>query len=161
MKLLRQVRNGWEYQLNQSEAMCLRQLISGFPLTPATAARATRTESGRKAADREQLLNESLAEHRADLKQQARRLLAAGNFQMRQNGWRLRLDSEEREILLQLLNDIRVGSWQALGEPEDLELKSSSLSEKELSFHTLMQLAGFFEFQLLNLKADDRATPNA
>jgi hypothetical protein len=157
MKLLREVRNGWEYHLNQQEALCLRRLISEFPLTPAIAARATRTESGRKAAEREQLLNESLAEHRADLKQQAMKLLVGDNFKTRQNGWRLRLDPEEREILLQLLNDIRVGCWQALGEPEDLELKSSSTSEKEMRLHTLMQLAGFFEFNLLNLEADDRA----
>jgi hypothetical protein len=161
MKLLRQVRNGWEYQLTQSEAMCLRRLIGEFPLTPATAARVTRTESGRKAAEREQLLNESLAEHRADLKRRAANLLGSGNFKMRQNGWRLHLDPEERELLLQLLNDIRVGSWQALGEPEDLELKSSSRSEKEMGFHTLLQLAGFFEFKLLHLEADDRPAPKA
>ena len=151
MKLLKQVRNGWEYELNQQEAMCLRTLIRDFPLTPVTRAQATKTESGRKAAEREQLLNESLAEHRLDLKRRATKLLASGKLKAGQAGWRLRLNLEEREILLQLFNDIRVGSWRALGEPEDLESITPARSEKEMSFHTLMQLAGYFEVKLLNI----------
>jgi hypothetical protein len=157
MKLLKQIRNGWEYELNHQEAMCLRTIICEFPLTPATHFKATKTESGRKAAEREQLLNESLAEHRMDLKRQATKLLASGKLKAGQAAWRLRLNLEEREILLQLLNDIRVGSWRALGEPEDLESKPPAPSEKQVSFHTLMQLAGYFEVKLLNLEGSDQA----
>jgi len=155
MKLLKQSRDGWAYELNQQEAMCLRTLLKEFPLTPATAVKITRTESGRRAAERERLLNESLAEHREELKGKAARFLTSGRLKAGQDGWRLRLNPEEREILLQLLNDIRVGSWRALGEPEDLESKSSPASEKEMSFQTLMQLAGYFEFKLLNLESSD------
>jgi len=147
MKLLKQVRNGWEYELNHQEAMCLRTLVREFPLTPATPAKITTAESARKAAERERLLNESMVEHRMDMKLKAARLLKAS-----QAGWRLRLNPEERETLLQLLNDIRVGSWRALGEPEDLEFKSPSASERKLCFHTFMQLAGYFEVKLLNLE---------
>ncbi len=156
MKLLKRVRNGWQYELNQREAMCLRTLIREFPLTPAIPVKATHTESGRKAAEREQLLNESLAEHRMDLKRLGAKLLASGKLKAGQAGWRLRLNIEEREILLQLLNDIRVGSWRALGEPEDLESKPPAPSEKEWSFHTLMQLAGYFEVKLLNIDEGDQ-----
>ena len=157
MKLLRQQRDGWEYELNPHEALCLRALIREFPLTPATAARITRTESSRPAAERERLLNESLAEHRQELKRKAMKLVAAGNLKAGRAGWRLRLNSEEREILMQLLNDIRIGSWHALGEPENLEAQPPQPSEKELSLHSLMQLAGFFEFKLLNLEDDEPA----
>jgi len=40
-------------------------------------------------------------------------------------------------------------SWRALGEPENLELVSVPTAEKELSLYNLMQLAGFFESELL------------
>ena len=154
MKSLGRLRNGWEYELNQREAMCLRTLLREFPLTPAFAARASKTESGHRAAEREQLLRESLAEHRKDLKREAAKLVAANRLKPGQDGWRLRLKPKERETLLQLLNDIRVGCWHALGEPEDLEPKAAALSEPEMRFHSLMQLAGYFECGLLNLDSE-------
>lgn len=151
MKLLRQFRDGWEYELSRHEATCLRTMIGEFPLTPIAAARITRTESGRDADERDRLLNESLAGHRQDLKNQAMRFLASGRPRADKAGWRLRLDPEEREMLLQLLNDIRIGSWRALGEPADLESKFSPASEKEMKYRAFMELAGYFEFKLLNL----------
>jgi hypothetical protein len=155
MKLLKQVRDGWEYEMSPPEAMCLRTLIKQFPLTPATAVKITRSDSGGKVVEREQLLNESLAEHREELKRKALQFLTAGHFKTVQSNWRLRLNPEERETLLQLLNDIRVGSWRALGEPESLDSRPAAASESGLNFHTIMQLAGFFECKLLNLETDD------
>ena len=152
MKLLRELRDGWEYELNPQEAACLRMLVGEFPFTPALPARITRTESGRKAAKREQLLNKSLAEHRGELKRQATKLIASGRLKAGQAGWRLSLNLEEREILLQLLNDIRVGSWRALGEPDTLETELPPASGKAQRFYSLVQLAGFFEVKLLGLQ---------
>ena len=97
--------------------MLLRALIKGFPLTAATTVKIARTGTDPKSAERERLLNESLAQHRQELKKAARKLLAA-NLKVGKDGWRLSLNAEEREILLQLLNDIRAQSWHALGEPE-------------------------------------------
>jgi hypothetical protein len=157
MKFLKRARGRWEYQMNLQEAMCLRALIKQFPLTPAALVKISRTESGGKVAGREQLLNESLAEHRSDLKRRARKFLAAGHLQDGGHDWRLRIDAEEREMLLQLLNDTRVESWRALGAPENLESKLPPPAENGLNHHTLMQLAGFFEFELLNLDVDNQS----
>lgn len=155
MKLLRQLADGWEYELNRQEALCLRSLIQQFPLTPATAARITRTESGDNVDEREKMLNESLAEHRAELGRTARSFLTAGQLTACQDGWRLRLNVAEREILLQLLNDIRVGAWRALGELESLEAIPVPAPNAGPNFRALMHLAGFFEFELLNLETGD------
>jgi hypothetical protein len=97
------------------------------------------------------LLNESLARHREDLKRQAGKLLSA-RLKSGKAGWRLSVSAEEREVLLQLLNDIRVESWQALGEPEDLDKFPEDLSEADLRHHQLMHLAGWFEWKLVNLE---------
>lgn len=155
MKLLRQIAGGWEYELNRQEALCLRSLIQQFPLTPATPARITRTESGDQVDERETMLNESLAEHRTELGRTARSFLTAGQLTACQDGWRLRLNVVEREILLQLLNDIRVETWRALGEPESLEAMPAPTPGAGPNFRALMHLAGFFEFELLNLEAGD------
>jgi len=152
MKLLKQGEAGWKYGLEQKEGMLLRALVKEFPLTAATAVKITRTGTDSKSAERERLLNESLAGHRQELKRQAGKLLAA-NLKTGKNGWQLTVNVSEREILLQLFNDIRVGSWHALGEPENLDTLPPDSSEADLRHHQLMHLAGYFEWKLLNLKA--------
>ena len=154
MKLLKQSDDGWEYGLNQQEAKCLEAFLKEFPLTPASAVKVTKTESGRATAERERLLNESLAEHRGETKRKAANFLASGKLKAGQNGWRLRVNAPEREMLLQLLNDIRVGCWRALGEPENIETQLPHPSEREFHYYNLMQLAGYFEVTLLNLQKE-------
>ena len=148
MKLLKRGRNEWKYKLESKEGMLLRALVREFPPTAATPAKITRTLADAKSAERERLLNESLAKHRQELKEQAGMLLAK-NLKPGKDGWRLSLNLEEREILLQLINDIRLESWHALGEPEDLEAMPAHPSEANLRQHHLMHLAGYFEWKLL------------
>ena len=134
MRLLKQSGAGWKYELEQKEGMLLRALVKEFPLTAATAAKITRTGADAKSAERERLLNESLAQHRQELKQLAGKLLAA-RLKAGKDGWRLALNENEREVLLQLLNDIRVESWHALGEPENLDTLPPQPSEADLRHH--------------------------
>ncbi len=148
MRLLKHRGAGWKYELEQKEGMLLRTLIKGFPLTAATMVKIARTGNDPKSAERERLLNESLAQHRQELKRLAGKLLAA-NLKVGKDGWRLSLNPEEREILLQLLNDVRVESWHALGEPEDLESLPPQASEADLRHHHLMHLAGYFEYKMV------------
>jgi len=148
MKLLRQGRAGWKFELEPKEAMVLRALVSEFPLSAATPAKISRKGRDAKSAERQRLLNESLAQHRRDLKKQAGKLLAAG-LKHEKSGWRLTLSAAEREVLLQLLNDIRVESWHALGEPDNLDELPPPASDADFRHYNLMQLAGFSEFKML------------
>lgn len=148
MRLLKQGEAGWKFELNQNEGILLRALVAEFPLTAATAVKIARTGADARSAERERLLNESLAQHRLEVKQQAGKLLAA-NLKAGKDGWRLSLSANEREVLLQLLNDVRVESWRALGEPENLDPLPSHPSQTDLRHHHLMHLAGYFEWKLL------------
>ena len=152
MKLVKQAGDGWQYQLNKAEANCLQNLLSRFPITANAAVKISRTDGDPRAAEREKLLNESLAGHRETLKKRARSLAGADKFRARGNGWLLSINSGERESLFQILNDIRVGSWRALGEPEDLETQSPNPTEQEEAFYNIMNLAGYFEHNLLKLE---------
>ena len=152
MKLVRLTQDGWQYQLDPPEANCLRSLLLQFPITANTTAKISRTDNDPQTVDREKLLNESLAEHRKELKKIARSLAGAGQFKVRDKDWQLCINSEEREILLQILNDIRVGSWRALGEPENLEVQTPHPTDKKQVFYHIMNLAGYFEHKLLGLE---------
>ena len=91
-----------------------------------------------------------MAEHREQLKQQAMDLLAKDRWRKTKTGQQLTLDVEARETLLQILNDIRVGCWQVLGEPEDLDVPPApQASPVELAGRNLMDLAAYFEMALL------------
>jgi hypothetical protein len=150
MRLTRQTKDGWKYELNHREGDCLRSLLQQFPITANTHAKISKTDADPKTVEREKLLNESLAEHRKELKKQATNLLAPGKFKRGEKGYLVTLNSEEREILLQILNDIRIGSWRVLGEPEDLDPEPPRQSERELAFYNLMNLAGYFEVAFLH-----------
>src|ERR1019366_3565511 len=104
-----------------------------------------------KAAEREKLLNESLTEHREELRRKAQHLISGDRLKIQQDRYVLSLGLEDREILLQILNDIRVESWRALGEPEDLDPLTNH-SESEQVHHNLMSLTGYFESKFLNLE---------
>jgi hypothetical protein len=152
---------GRVYDLTLREGVLLRGLLGLYPAGAPAAAKITKSECDPKAAEREILLNESLAEHREKLAVAARELAAPKKLVAKEEGWRIRLGPEERETLLQILNDLRVGSWRALGEPESTEPPSGPLSTEQVHHHGLMQLAAYFVVQLLDEETGVKPKPEA
>jgi len=137
------------YRLETREAEHFRQLLGHFPFTPPVCASVSRTDSRDEVCEREQLLNESLAEHRLQLRQLARELSGPEHLMELKSCWRLSVTPEQREFLLQVMNDIRVGCWEALGQPEPLPVMRPGLDAREYALISLMHLAGAFEHHLL------------
>lgn len=152
MRLVRQLKGSWQYRLNQSEADILLGLVRRFPFTEMHRAKISRSDQSPQAVEREKLLAEALAEHREKLQQQAASLLGGEKWKQAGKDHWLTLDSASREMLLQLLNDIRIGCWHALGTPEILDLPTLHDSAKNLGYRQLMELAGYFEMSLLELE---------
>lgn len=149
MKLVKQIQNHWHYQLNSREAESLRALVGGFPMTALSSVPISRTDTDPKAVEREKLLNESLAEHRKELERKAKSLVGVDRFKVHKAHQIFQIDSGDREMLLQILNDIRIESWRILGEPEELEIDPHTLEIQKLRHYHLMHLAGYFEHHLL------------
>src|ERR1039458_772915 len=120
MRLLTQGKGGWRYQLSRVEAQGLRRLLRLFPITAHVAGRITHTDTDPDAAQREKLLNDSLAEHREELRRRAQHLISGDKLRLWGDRYVLSLGLDDREILLQIINDIRVEGWRAFGPPEDL-----------------------------------------
>ena len=96
----------------------------------------------------QRLLDEALAEHRAEAQKQAQTLLAdPSRLGQHETGWRLSLSRPDLEMLLQVLNEIRVGSWVLLGSPEDHH--HPALNAETAPHLWAMELAGGFEMALL------------
>jgi hypothetical protein len=139
----------WQYFLNAHEAEALAGLLKRFPFTELAPRQISRMTDDPATAEREKLLNESLAEHRKELAKVAVTLLEKDTWKKSRNGTFLTLSPQSRDLLLQILNDIRIGSWRALGEPEDLDKPPKNTSAKNPAYRHLMDLAGYFEANLL------------
>jgi hypothetical protein len=147
VKLIRTTKAKLVFQLGRHEKRLLRDVLNRYPRIPP--AHQPLSKSGR-VPDRDanqRLLDEALAEQRAENKKQLQALLAAPNrFQETPAGCQLSLARSEMEWLLQVLNDIRVGSWICLGSPEE---KLPSTTTAMARDYWMMEMAGCFQAQLL------------
>jgi hypothetical protein len=73
-----------------------------------------------------------------------------GHFQAAADGMQLTVSGAEIEWLLQVLNDVRVGSWIALGSPDPEQDKKIVFDKKMLPHFRMMELAGAFETVFLD-----------
>ena len=139
MKLIRASNGKLLFHLSKREKHLLIEVLKLYPrILPAHQPLSKSLKVPNREAN-QHLLDEALAEQRAEGKK---------HFEEDQTGWRLSLAASEPEWLLQILNDIRVGSWISLGSPEPpLEIKL--LNAKTAPDFWAMEMAGHFQMQLI------------
>ena len=146
MKLLRKTEGRWEYELQPKEAEVLKALLANYPFTKLKPVKMAKGGHDPESFEREMLLNESLAQHHIELKKAAEKMVK--ECLSEKLGVRLlKLKPENREMLLQILNDTRIGAWRELEEPEDIHQEPDSPAK--LRLWTIMNLTGYFEECLL------------
>lgn len=144
------VRGAGQFQLHlsQHEKILLLEVLKLYPRISSAHHRLSKSSNLPNLAADQRLLDEALAEQRAKNKQQLDELLAnPQRFEETPKSLRLSLSRAEFEWLLQILNDIRVGSWIHLGSPEDLR---PPLNEVNATHFWNMEMASYFEAQLLD-----------
>jgi hypothetical protein len=99
-------------------------------------------------AGSQKLIDEALAEQRAENKRQVQRLLEEPGRWTEANGnSRITFDSAEIDWLLQILNDIRIGSWMSLGCPDE---RFEVINQDTAPHLWAMEMAGFFQMRILH-----------
>jgi len=150
VKLLRLKKGGFVFFLEKREKQQLLALLHRYPLVPSahqslskSAAAAHQNEANQR------LLDEALAEQREENKKQFQQLLKDKNrFHPTEDGWHMTLSGPDIEWLLQVLNELRVGNWLALGAPEH-DVWDFELSQENAPCAWAMEMAGYFQVQLL------------
>ncbi len=61
----------------------------------------------------------------------------------------VRIPREEADWLLQVINDVRVGSWVRLGCPEEAAMHTPALAAKSITDYTAMEIGGLVQSLLL------------
>ena len=153
MKLDRIAGNQFVFRFSSRERHLLLDLLARYPLIPPQHSQLTRGSDPRL-LEEQRLLDEALAEHRAESRRQLQSLVdGEGRFRQVGHGFEFSLERLQLEWLLQVLNDIKVGSWIQAGSPDTENGKLPELTAENLPHFLTMELAG--AFQMLFLKAAD------
>ena len=154
MKLIRAGNESWLFELGHHEKKLLLQVLGLYPRIPTAARRLTRRGGLPDQEASQKLLEEALNDHRAENQRQLERMLKQPRRLVPTTaGWHLSLSSGELEWLLQVLNDVRVGSWISLGAPEE---RIPPLTENNAPDLWAMEVAGLFQMRLLEAMGGDK-----
>jgi hypothetical protein len=148
VKLTRAYKLKLLFLLSPTEQLSLVRLLNSYPRISSSHQPLSKTRRVPDLAANQALLEEALAEQRAENRKQLKSWLATeGRFKPTKDAVQLSIARADMEWLLQVLNDIRVGNWLALGQPDE--------SFRELTVETApqmlaMELAAYFQSHLLD-----------
>ncbi len=149
MKLIRADKDQHVFHLGKKEKQLLLAVLDRYPLIPSAHQPLTQSVASGQAETDQRLLDEALAELRRENKRQLQSLLSdPRRWHDTETGCRVTLSSADVEWLLQVLNDVRVGSWIILGAPEK-DLWDFKLDKETAPHAWAMEAAGIFQTDLL------------
>ena len=150
MKLRKADQGQFFFQIGKREKLLLFEVLKFYPLIPASYSRGGHSKQTGEESSRK-LIEEALAEQRQENKRQLKAMLEdPARFTEHDGGWQFSMSQCELEWLLQVLNDIRVGSWIRLGSPDPKEERRAELSGQSAPYFWAMELCGHFESVLLH-----------
>ena len=156
MKLIRTDGEKFEFEMAPKEKDLLLQLLQLYPLVPETYHRLSKGSRIPNRDENQRLLDDALnAQRRANKNQLLAFLKEPGRFAAGATGWQVDFTRGEIEWLLQVLNDVRIGSWIALGSPGYSEGERPLPDNHSLRHVVAMELAGGFETYFLGAVSGD------
>jgi hypothetical protein len=138
------------FQISRLEKALLLATLQVFPVLDPEYHRVTKDPKNAAAAE-QHLLEEAMARQTAEHKARLEEFLRAEAPVFQEEGEELYLNlaNEQLEWLLQVLNDIRVGSWVKLGCPDTGTVSRGSLTIEETRSVAAMDMSGYFQTCLL------------
>ena len=153
MRLFRASQDSLVLQLGRDEKPVFVELLGRYPVVPEAYQKLSRSRpSGGDADEHQQLLDDALREQRAELRTKIHEWLEASDrFRRLKNGFHFTLLRADTNWFLQVLNDVRVGSWLQLGAPEVMPGPDDvpKYNPAQLRAWLGMELSGKFQMELL------------
>jgi hypothetical protein len=150
VKLIKRDDTHYLFLIGKREREMLFSLLRRYPAIIGAHFRTRNPPKSEEIKKNQELLEEALAEQQKENRKQLQQVLNdAGRFAENDLGYSFRLSESELEWLLQVLNDIRVGSWIQLGEPPTDGTAQLPLTEESMQLTWAMEMAGLFQHSLL------------
>jgi hypothetical protein len=155
MKQLLVTQKKFQFEIDRTEKYLLFHVLQLYPAVPTGHHRLSKDRHIPNCEENQHLLDEALKAQRREQRAQVESLLQDQHrFIEFEGGYRISFTREEIEWLLQVLNDVRVGSWIAMGAP-DLEAENKKRLTKQTMPHLMaMDEAGYFETNFLQAITD-------
>ena len=151
MKLIRKDGDSFVFDLGKREKRLLLEVLKLYPLVPGAHHRVSRSADDSRVTENQKLLEEALAERTQENRRQLQAMLNDGQrFKETERGHQLTLSATQMEWLLQVINDIRVGSWLILGQPDDKKGKAIAVNNDNARYYAAMEFCGYFQMMLLD-----------
>ena len=142
----------FQLELARQEKALLLHLLSLYPLVPAAHHRLTKDKKLPRREENQQLLDDALKHQREQNKKEIHALInTPGRFVETKHASKVAFTRGELEWLLQVVNDVRVGCWIALGSPGYEAKKKTKLDPEALRHTMFMELSGAFEMFFLGV----------
>ncbi len=149
MRLIGTTKDNLLFHLGKREKHLLLEVLKLYPRIPPAHQPLSKSGQLPDEDSSRRLLEEALAEQRAENKKQLQAWLGdPKRFTDSESGFRLSIGPSDLEWLLQVLNDIRVGSWIVLGSP-DPTVKAEQINKKTAPDLWAMEMSGYFQMELL------------
>ena len=150
MKLIQRDGGKFVFHIGKREKRLLFEVLKLYPLIPAAHHRVSKTADPERIAEQQKLLEDALAERKQENKRQLTALLnEEQRFRETDGGYRFTLSAPQMDWLLQVLNEIRVGGWLMLGEPDEKKGKSIKVNAQNLQHYAAMEFCGLLQMTLL------------
>ena len=151
MKLIQQDGETFLFHISKREKGLLFEVLKLYPLIPIAHHRVSQTAATPPLLESQKLLEGALADRTRENKRQLLAMLnQEARLQETEGPHRLTLSAPQMEWLLQVLNDIRVGSWLILGEPDEKKGKPIELTDENARYYAAMEFCGLFQMTLLD-----------
>ncbi len=151
MKLIQRQEDAFLFDIGKREKRLLLEVLKLYPLIPKAHHRLSKSTDATRLSDNQRLLEEALDERTQQNKRQLQAMLNdERRFKDTDSGCRLTLNPSQIEWLLQVVNDIRVGSWLILGEPDERNGEPIELNNKNARYYAAMEFCGYFQMALLD-----------
>jgi hypothetical protein len=148
---------GFVLRLTRRERALLLSVLRLYPLLPSSYHRLSRTADPAEVAADQKLLEEAVAAQEQENRRQLQALLDQEKFfKAHREGFLLPLAAAQLDWFLQILNDIRVGSWLRLDCPDEPHGRPARVTPANARFHFAMEYCGALQTLLLRA-LDDHA----
>ena len=150
MKLVRVTPGRLVFQIASLEKRLLTSLLKLYPLMPSGHYRLSKTSDASELAEDQKLLDEALdAQRKLNRTRLGRWVRDKRRFKRQKTGFVFKLTRLQFEWLVQVLNDIRVGSWIRLGAPDYEAETQLQVTRENVQFVWAREVSGALQMALL------------
>jgi hypothetical protein len=150
LKLLKHDPHALTFLVGKRERDMLSALLLRYPVLSSAHYRKRHPAGSTEAGVDDDLLRDALSDQQKETRRHLEEWLKSeGRFQETDLGYSFSLTLAELEWMLQILNDIRVGSWVQLGEPDGKSPPKIEMTESTVQLAWALEMAGLFQHHLL------------